>query len=68
MFRLGKFSASLNSLIIKKALVNKFGPTGLNGKIVLSESNLRLPGVAILSYKIASIASQHDIFYLAFGI
>lgn len=64
MFSFGEFVTCLNSLIIKKALMNKFGTTSLYGKIVLSKSYFRFAGVAVLRHKITGIASHHNIIYL----
>ncbi len=44
--------------------MNDFGPSRLDCKVILSKGYLRLTGVSILRYKIAGIASQHDVIYL----
>ena len=47
-------------------LLYHFCTTRLYGKISLSERDLRLARVAILSNKITGITCQHDIIYLPF--
>lgn len=65
MFGFGEFGAGLDSLIIEYSLMHKLGSTGLHSKIILGEGNFRLARVAVLGNKIASIASQHHVIYLA---
>lgn len=48
--------------------MNQLGTTRLYSKVILSESNLRFTGIAILSYKITSISRKHHIIYLTFSI
>lgn len=62
-----ELGTSLNALIIKKALMYKFGTSCLNCKIVLSKSYLCFSRIAILSYKITGISRQHNIIYLSFS-
>jgi len=61
----GAHHAGLDSLIIEYSLMHKLGSTGLHSKIILGEGNFRLARVAVLGNKIASIASQHHVIYLA---
>lgn len=57
MFGFCEFGASLYTFVIKKSLMDELGAACLNCEIVLSKSNFWLSRVAILRYKIASIAS-----------
>lgn len=68
MFGFGEFSPGLYALEIKKPLMNQFRTASLNREIVLSKSNFRLAGIAVLCYKIAGIACKHDVIYLTLSI
>ena len=49
----------------KKTLLYQFCTTGLNCKISLCKSNLRLSWVAILCDQIASIAGKHNVIHFS---
>ncbi len=57
MFCFGKFCSSLDTFVIKETLVNDFGVPSLDCKIILCKGNFGFSRVAILSHKVAGIAS-----------
>ena len=67
MLSIGEFGAGLNSLVIKQSLMHQLGAACLYRKIILGESYFRLAWIAILSYKVAGIPSQHYIIYPTFS-
>lgn len=65
MFGFLKFGTCLHTFIVKQSLMNKLCTAGLDCEVILSKSNFRFSWIAVLSHKIAGVASQHHIIYLA---
>jgi hypothetical protein len=61
-FRIGEFPAGGNPLGFKKALLDEFGPTRLDGEIRLGEGDFLLSGVAILRDEVAGVTGEHEVF------
>ena len=64
LFRFLQFGTSLYTLHLQQTLLYQFCSPSLYSKVCLCKGYLRLARVTILSYKVASVASQHHIIYL----
>ena len=57
----GEFVTRRDALGFQKALLDEFGPAGLNGEIGLGEGDFLLSGIAVLGDEVAGIAGEHEI-------